>query len=90
MNKDTLYDKYGFTQWATIMSGGKTYIQYIDNSGINLLVNWDTGEFTMKWNIPQSIFTIECPECSPIINEEHFKKMYLRFREVVCTYKSER
>ena len=85
MDKNTLYEKYGFSQWATLNRNGSRIIQFMDKLGINLFVDFETGEFYMKWLIPKSIFTIECPRCSPISNIAHFEKMYDKFKQIVLS-----
>lgn len=80
MGKDTLYEKYEFSELAVIRNGESRIHQFMDKQGINLFVNFDTGEFYMKWLIPNTIFKIECPKCSPISNVEHFEKMYKKFK----------
>lgn len=80
MTKDMLYEKYGFVQWAIMNRGDSRVYQFMDEQGINLFVDFNTGEFYMKWNIPKTLFTIECPKCSPISNVEHFEKMYNKFK----------
>lgn len=75
-------EKRGFTLWATI--NGKT-LQFMDRFGVNIIVNADTGEFELKRLIPKSIFTMECPSCSPFDNDEHFSKIYRAFRRVTRT-----
>lgn len=84
MDKDTLYERYGFSVWAIIRQGESRIHQFMDKQGINLFVNFDTGEFYMKWLIPHTVFTIECPNCSPISNVVHFEKMYEKFKRYVA------
>ena len=76
---DELAKQFEFTLWATMNTEqGKAY-QYMDPIGINVIFNeWDQS-FELKWLIPKSIFTIECPTCSPYTNQEHFQKIYLKF-----------
>lgn len=87
MNKEEtrgLAEKRGFSLWATL--GGKK-LQMMDRDGINLIVDPETQEFELAWAIPKSIFQISCPKCSPFTNEEHFDRMYRKFRQAVITYK---
>ena len=74
-----LAKEFDLTLWATINTEqGKAY-QYMDPIGINIIFNeWDQS-FELKWLIPKSIFTIECPTYSPYTNKEHFQKIYLKF-----------
>jgi hypothetical protein len=76
---DELAKHFEFTLWSTANTEkGKAY-QYMDPIGINIIFNeWDQI-FELKWLIPKSIFTIECPSCSPYTNKEHFQKIYLKF-----------
>lgn len=84
---DELITKYGLTLWSTANTAkGKSY-QYMDCDGINVIINeWDES-FQLKWLIPKSIFTIECPGCSPYDYPNHFDRTYRRFVDVVCTYR---
>jgi hypothetical protein len=84
---DELVTKYGLTLWSTANTAkGKSY-QYMDCDGINVIINeWDKS-FQLKWLIPKSIFTIECPSCSPYDYPHHFERTYRRFVDVVCTYR---
>lgn len=79
-----LAEKRGFSLWATL--GGRK-LQMMDRYGINLIVDPETQEFELAWAIPKSIFQISCPKCSPFTNEEHFDRMYRKFRQAVITYK---
>lgn len=87
MNKEEtreLAEKRGFSLWATL--GGKK-LQMMDRDGINLIVDPETQEFELAWVIPKSIFQIGCPKCSPFTNEEHFNKMYRKFKQIIRIYK---
>ena len=87
MNKEEtreLAEKRGFNLWATL--GGKK-LQMMDRDGINLIVDPETQEFELAWVIPKSIFQICCPKCSPFTNEEHFNKMYRKFKQTIRIYK---
>lgn len=87
MNKEEtreLAEKRGFSLWATL--GGKK-LQMMDREGINLIVDPETQEFELAWVIPKSIFQISCPKCSPFTNEEHFNKMYRKFKQTIRIYK---
>lgn len=87
MNKEEireLAEKRGFSLWATL--GGKK-LQMMDRDGINLIVDPETQEFELAWVIPKSIFQISCPKCSPFTNEEHFDKMYRKFKQTIRIYK---
>lgn len=79
-----LAEKRGFSLWATL--GGKK-LQMMDRDGINLIVDPETQEFELAWVIPKSIFQISCPKCSPFTNEEHFNKMYRKFKQTIRIYK---
>lgn len=82
-----IIEKYGLTLWCTAnTANGKSY-QYMDLDGINIIINeWDKS-FQFKWLVPNSIFTIECPVCSPYDYLNHFSQTYNRFKNVVTTYK---
>jgi hypothetical protein len=79
---DELAAQFEFTLWATMNTAqGKA-----DPIGINVIFNeWDQS-FELKWLIPKSIFTIECPSCSPYTNKEHFKKIYLKFWRTIRAF----
>lgn len=79
--------RYGLTLWSTAYTGNGRSYQYMDYNGINVIINeWDKS-FQFKWMVPKSIFTIECPTCSPYDYPEHFDRTYKRFQEVVDVYK---
>jgi hypothetical protein len=79
---------YDLTQWSTIRNDRGNSYQYMDKLGINIIFNdWDNS-FEFKWIIPNSIFNISCPNCSPYTNREHFDRMYQKFRLTVLTYSS--
>ena len=80
-------EKYNLTLWATIRNGDIVTYQYMDRYGINVVVTPSTKTFELKWAIPRSIFTLECPECSPYENNEHFTRIYRKFRNTVCEIK---
>jgi hypothetical protein len=81
-----LAKEHELTLWATSSSEqGKSYI-YLSNRGINVVFNdWDQS-FEFKWAVPRSIFTIECPTCSPYTNKEHFNKMYNQFERLIFSF----
>lgn len=72
-----------FQQWSTItVNGGKKLYHFIDRHGINLNVSED-NQFEFAFIIPHTIFQLQCPQCSPFTDKEHFKKMYRKFRRIV-------
>jgi hypothetical protein len=83
---EELAKDFEFTLWSTCnSSNGKSY-QYMDKQGINIIFNeWDQS-FELKWLIPRSIFTIECPSCSPYTNKEHFTKIYTKFWKTIFSF----
>ena len=83
---EELAKEFELTLWSTCNStNGKSY-QYMDSQGINVIFNeWDQS-FELKWMIPKSIFTIECPSCSPYTNKEHFIKIYTRFWKTIFSF----
>lgn len=83
---ERLAEKFELTLWSTCSNTqGKSYI-YMDPLGINIIFNdWDQS-FEFKWMIPKSIFTIECPNCSPYTNEEHFTRLYLKFWKMIRNF----
>ena len=84
---EDIINKYGLTLWSTANTAqGKSY-QYMDYDGINVIINeWDKS-FQLKWLVPKSIFTIECPICSPYDYPNHFDRIYKRFQDVLTVYK---
>ena len=85
---EEIANKFEFTLWSTsTTSHGKSY-HYMDPIGINIIFNdWDQS-FELKWLIPKSIFTIECPSCSPYTNSEHFQRVYLKFWRTIRAWNS--
>ena len=84
---EDIINKHELTLWSTANTAqGKSY-QYMDYDGINVTINeWDKS-FQLKWLVPKSIFTIECPACSPYDHPYHFDRTYKRFQDVVTVYK---
>ena len=83
---EELAKEFDFTLWATFnRADGKSY-QYMDALGINIIFNEADQSFELKWMIPRSIFTIECPSCSPYTNKEHFRKIYLKFWRTIRAF----
>ena len=83
-----LAEAYDLTLWSTIRTDKGNSYQYMDKLGINVMLNsWDNS-FEFKWIIPNSIFNISCPTCSPYTNREHFDRMYQKFCLTVLTYSS--
>jgi hypothetical protein len=80
---EELTKEFDLTCWSTCTTvNGKSYT-YMDPLGINVIFNeWDQS-FELKWMIPKSIFTIECPPCSPYTNIEHFRRIYLKFWRMI-------
>lgn len=79
---ESIAEKYGFTLWSI---NNASTLQFMDSRGINLLVH-ENGDYELKWLIPNTIFTIECPKCSPF-GSEHFEKMLAKFR-IEVTFRS--
>jgi hypothetical protein len=77
-----LAEKRGLTLWVTYGDGS---LQFMDRHGINVTVKPETASFEMGWMVPKSIFTINCPSCSPFDNDEHFHKIYRKFKRTVWT-----
>lgn len=81
---DTLVNNHGFILWATERKGSEVEYHYMERRyGINLWVNPETQTFRMECMINHSLFSLKCPECSPISNEDHFGKMLRRFKKAV-------
>ncbi len=89
MTLDELVEKYQLTLWSTCSTAkGKSHV-YMDRFGVNVIINdWDKS-FQLKWMVPRSIFTIECPECSPYDHPNHFDRMYKKFINVIAMYRYE-
>lgn len=84
---DELVEQFGLTLWSTTNSVQGKSRQYMDYGGVNVIINeWDKS-FQLKWLVPKSIITIECPLCSPYDYPHHFERTYKRFQEVVDTYR---
>lgn len=85
-----LIDKHGFTLWATVYSGKKvSAYKCMDKYGINLIIEPEEKNFYFVWSVPKSIFTVNCPSCSPFDNEQHFTNIYYKFRATVLKIKME-
>ena len=70
----------GFRLWATVNQGKR--LQFMDEHGINLWVNLYDNSFELGYIVPNSIFELHCPNCSPF-GSTHFENMYERFRTMV-------
>lgn len=44
----------------------------------------EAGEFEFMYAVPFSINILRSPKCSPIVNDEHFNKIYSKFKEQAC------
>ena len=85
---EELAKEFDLTLWSTANTVNGKYYQYMDPIGINIIFNeWDQS-FELKWLIPKSIFTIECPSCSPYTNKEHFQRTYLKFWRTIRAWNS--
>lgn len=83
---DEFAKEHDLTLWATSNSSHGTSYIYLNKHGINVVFHeWDQS-FEFKWNVPRSIFTIECPTCSPYTNKEHFNKMYNKFERLIFSF----
>lgn len=78
----TLAEKRGLELWATYGDGR---LQFMDRHGINITVAPETASFEIGWMVPKSIFIISCPSCSPFDNDEHFYRIYRKFKRTVWT-----
>lgn len=56
---------------------------YVDENGVNISIDFNTGEFYMSWVIPRSTFTIESGKAAPVWNLNHLDKMCRKFRKEV-------
>ena len=84
--REEIVKKFDLTLWSTANTAKGKSFQYMDALGINIIFNeWDKS-FELKWLIPKSIFTIECPTCSPYTNIEHFQKIYLKFWRTIRAF----
>lgn len=72
----------GFTLWSTEQNNRGSVYHFMDQCGINLWVDHE-AHFRMEYLIPNSIFILSCPECSPFHNDNHFEKMYRKFKQEV-------
>ena len=71
------------TKWAVCRNGYNTEDQYIDEDGINIWINWESGNFRFAWVIPHTVFKIVSGDMSPVWRLDHLEKMYNKFlREV--------
>lgn len=72
-----LAKKRGFELWATL---GGVKLQFMDDRGINLFVNINSSDFELKYSVPDTIFQLICPPCSPFDHEAHFNSIYRKFK----------
>lgn len=78
---ETWLEEMKFSRWAVNNCTGE--VQYMDDNGVNLWVNWETGNFRFGWLIPCSLFKIVSGDLSPVWRLDHLEKTYARFlREV--------
>ena len=82
-----LAEEFQLTLWSTCsdQKNQKSYV-FMDDLGINIIFNTSDQSFELKWMVPKSIFTMECPRCSPYSNKEHFKKIYLKFWRTIYAW----
>lgn len=73
----------GFSLFGKVDSEENIKYFYLDEYGINLLIDYNTGIFEMSWIIPHSTFSIESGEMAPVWNLNHLDKMCKRFRKEV-------
>ena len=83
----------GFTVYATINGSKLQFISkhmydfgYEDRTlpsqrqpVINVLVNLENGEFECLYNMSKSINKLTSPKCSPVMNDEHFDRIVMKF-----------
>lgn len=83
----------GFTVYATINGAKLQFVSkhmydfsYEDRTPpsqrepiINILVNLENGEFECFYNVEKSINKLICPKCSPVMNDEHFDRIVMKF-----------
>lgn len=77
----SIAEQRGFTLSAIVNVGNKqnTRFIFIDKDSITLIVDRNNN-FKFSYLIPHSIFSLECPECSPFTNNKHFGALYKKFR----------
>lgn len=83
---EDMLEKRGFQIWAV---HNMREFQAMDRWGINLFVDWEKDSFRLAWSIPKTIFTLNCPECSPFSSQTQFEKMYFGFKKQVRKLKEE-
>lgn len=83
---EDMIKKRGFQVWAVLNT---KMFQAIDRWGINLYVDWEEDIFSLGWNIPETIFNLSCPACSPFSSQAQFEKIYFRFKRQVRKLKEE-
>jgi hypothetical protein len=83
----------GFTVYATINGSKLQFISkhmydfgYEDRTPpsqrqpvINIFVNLDDGEFECFYNMSKSMNQLKSPKCSPVMNDEHFDRIVMKF-----------
>lgn len=83
---EDLLEKRGFQIWAV---HNMREFQAMDRWGINIFVDWEEDSFRLAWSIPKTIFTLNCPECSPFSSQTQFEKIYFGFKKQVRKLKEE-
>lgn len=83
----TVFDRYpgidtNFTIAYRTPYGSVCYIE--SNSGVSVTIDKNTNSFSLSANIPNTIFTLNCTNCSPFYEDvpkyDQFNKMFSRFR----------
>ena len=70
-------EENGFSQWCICCHSNE--VQYMDREGVNLWINWESGDFRFAWVIPKSVFKIVSGGMSPVWRLDHLDKMYTKF-----------
>ena len=60
---------------------------FSDDIGVGITIrNDETETFSFRYEIDGTIFAVESGDMSPATNEEHIRRMYLKFRKTIVKY----
>ena len=82
-----LIEQRGLTVWAHIKTGGKHIMQCMElQSGINVMIDYESDSFSLEYMIPHSIFRITSGDMSPFSSDDHYTKMITKLRSITANY----
>lgn len=76
--------------WSLIARMGSVNSEYdyvfSDDLGVSIVINPNTKSFKFSYFV-DCIFTLQCPEASPVDLEGHFDNLYMKFRSCAERFK---